>query len=106
MDEVVVVHVLCAEQVAVLSLAQVLRVDAIGSQELLVGHTEGLSNRLRDKLGLGHAQRTDDTGSHRLTQAHTGRHRQTQARLTLQFIPAEEASGNKKQLLTTPLCHF
>lgn len=51
-DEVVVVHVLSVEQVAVLPLAQVLGVDAVGPEELLVGHAEGLTNGLGDQLGL------------------------------------------------------
>lgn len=51
-DEVVVVHVLGVEQVAVLLLAQVFRVDAVGAQELLVGHAEGLADGLSDQLGL------------------------------------------------------
>lgn len=51
-DEVVVVHLLGADDIAVLLLAQVLRVDAVGPQELLVGHAEGLANGLRDQLGL------------------------------------------------------
>lgn len=51
-DEVVVVHVLSVEQVAVLPLAQVLGVDAVGPEELLVGHAEGLTDGLSDQLGL------------------------------------------------------
>lgn len=51
-DEVVIVHVLSVEQVTVLLLAQVLRVNAIGPQEFLVSHTEGLSNGLGNQLGL------------------------------------------------------
>lgn len=57
MDEVIVVHVLSVEQVAVLPLAQVIGVDAVGPEELLVGDAEGLSDRLSDELGLmGEAQ--------------------------------------------------
>lgn len=52
MDEVVVVHVLSVEQVAVLPLAQVLGVDAIGPEELLVGDTERLTDGLSYQLGL------------------------------------------------------
>lgn len=52
MDEVVVVHVLSVEQVAVLPLAQVLGVDAVGPEELLVGHAEGLTDGLSDELRL------------------------------------------------------
>lgn len=51
-DEVIVVHVLSVEQVTVLLLAQVLGVNAVGSQELLVSHTEGLPDGLGDQLGL------------------------------------------------------
>lgn len=52
MDEVVVVHILSVEQVTVLPLAQVLRVDAVGSEELLIGDTEGLTDGLSDQLRL------------------------------------------------------
>ena len=51
-DEVIIVHVLSIEQVTVLLLAQVLRVNAIGPQEFLVSHTEGLPNGLGNQLGL------------------------------------------------------
>lgn len=51
-DQVVVVHVLGVQQVAVLLLAQVLGVDAVGPQELLVSHAEGLSDGLSNQLGL------------------------------------------------------
>lgn len=50
--ELIVVHVLVFQQLTVLLLTQILCVDAIGQQELLVGHTEGLSNRLGYELGL------------------------------------------------------
>lgn len=46
MDEVIVVHFLGVDNVTVLFLAQVGRVDAIGSQELSVCHAEGLTNGL------------------------------------------------------------
>lgn len=52
MDEVVVVHILSVEQVTVLPLAQVLGVDAVGSEELLIGDTEGLTDGLSDQLCL------------------------------------------------------
>lgn len=52
-DEVVVVHVLSVEQVAVLPLAQVLGVDAVGPEKLLVGDAERLTDGLSDQLGLG-----------------------------------------------------
>lgn len=51
-DEVVIVHVLSVEQVTVLLLAQVLRVNAIGPQKFLVSHTEGLPDGLGNQLGL------------------------------------------------------
>lgn len=51
-DEVVIVHLLGVDDVAVLFLAQVFGVDAVGPQEFLVGHTEGLANGLCDQLGL------------------------------------------------------
>jgi hypothetical protein len=38
--------------VAIFLLAQVFGVDAIGPQELLVSHAEGLPNGLGDQLGL------------------------------------------------------
>lgn len=44
--EVIIVHVLSVQQVTVFLLAKVLRVNAIGPQEFLIGHTKGLSNRL------------------------------------------------------------
>lgn len=58
MDEVVVVHVLSVEQVAVLPLAQVLGVDAVGPEKLLVGDAERLTDRLSDQLGLREGGRT------------------------------------------------
>lgn len=51
-DEVVVVHVLSVEQVAVLPLAQVFGVDAVGPEELLVGDAEGLADGLSYELSL------------------------------------------------------
>lgn len=51
-NEVVIVHLLGVDDVAVLLLAQVLGVDAVGSQELLVRHAEGLADGLSDQLGL------------------------------------------------------
>lgn len=52
MNEVIVIHLLGVDDVAVLLLAQVLGVDAVGPQELLVSYAEGLANGLSDKLGL------------------------------------------------------
>lgn len=51
-DEVVVVHVLSVEQVAVLPLTQVLGVDTVRPQELLIRHAEGLTDGLSDELSL------------------------------------------------------
>lgn len=52
MDEVVIIHLLGIYDVAIFLLAQVFGVDAIGPQELLVSHAEGLPNGLGDQLGL------------------------------------------------------
>lgn len=57
MDEVIIIHLLGIYDVTVFLLAQVFRVDAIGPQELLVGHTEGLPNRLGYQLGLWEGSR-------------------------------------------------
>lgn len=48
MNEVVIVHLLGVDDVTVLLLAQVLRVDAIGSQELLISYAERLADGLSD----------------------------------------------------------
>ena len=70
-DEVVVVHLLGVDDVTVLLLAQVLGVDAVGPQELLVGHAEGLADGLGDELGLqerggdGRGSATGDRQAHR-----------------------------------------
>lgn len=53
MDKVIVVHFLGVDDVTVLLLAQVGGVDAVGAQELPVGHAEGLADGLCDELGLG-----------------------------------------------------
>ena len=52
MDEVVVVHFLGVDDVTVLFLAQVRRVDPIGSEEFSVGHAESLTNGLCNELRL------------------------------------------------------
>lgn len=52
MDEVIIVHLLCVDDVTVLFLTQVLRVDAVGSEEFLVGHAESLTDGLCYELGL------------------------------------------------------
>lgn len=57
--EVIVVHVLSVEQIAVLSLTQILRVNAVRSEELLVGHTEGLTYGLSNQLGLEQDRNTE-----------------------------------------------
>lgn len=51
-NEVIVVHVLRVKEVAILFLAQILWVDAIGTQELLVCHTESLTDGLSYELSL------------------------------------------------------
>lgn len=51
-DEVIVVHLLCVDDVTVLLLTQVLGVDAVGSQELLVSYAESLTDGLSNKLRL------------------------------------------------------
>lgn len=51
-DEVVVVHVLSVEEVAVLSLTQVFWIDTVRPQELLIRHAEGLTDGLSDQLSL------------------------------------------------------
>lgn len=48
MDEVIVVHVLSVEQVTVLPLTQVLRVNTVRPEELLVGNAECLPDGLSD----------------------------------------------------------
>lgn len=57
MDQIIVVHFLGIDDVAVLFLAQFGRVDAIGSQEFSVGHAKGLTNGLCDELCLGGRRR-------------------------------------------------
>lgn len=52
MNEVIIVHLLGVDDVTVLLLAQVLGVNAVGSQELLVSYAERLADGLSDKLGL------------------------------------------------------
>lgn len=47
-NEVVIVHLLGVDDVTVLLLAQVLGVDAIGSQELLISYAERLADGLSD----------------------------------------------------------
>lgn len=58
MNEVIIVHLLRVDDVTVLFLAQVLWINAVGSQELLVSDAERLSDGLSDKLSL----RKGDTG--------------------------------------------
>lgn len=45
-DEVVIVHILSVEQITVLPLAQVLRVNTVGPEEFLISNAECLANRL------------------------------------------------------------
>lgn len=47
-NEVVIVHLLGVDDVTVLLLAQVLGVDAIGSQKLLISYAERLADGLSD----------------------------------------------------------
>lgn len=51
-DEVIVVHLLCVDDVTVLLLTQVLGVDAVGSQKLLVSYAESLTDGLSNELRL------------------------------------------------------
>lgn len=64
-NEVIIVHLLCVDDVTVLLLAQVLRINAVGSQELLVSYTECLTDGLSDKLGLHGASHKHKSVSHR-----------------------------------------
>lgn len=52
MDEVIVVHFLGVDDVTVLFLAQVGRVDAIGPQKFPVGHAKSLTDGLCNELCL------------------------------------------------------
>lgn len=52
MDKIIVVHLLGIDDIAVFLLAKIFRVYSIGSEELLVRHTEGLANGLGNQLGL------------------------------------------------------
>lgn len=61
MDEVIVVHFLGVDDVTVLFLAQVGRVDAIGSQEFSVGHAKGLTDGLCNELRLWEGERLGKT---------------------------------------------
>lgn len=61
MDEVIVVHFLGVDDVAVLFLAQVGRVDAIGSQEFSVGHAKSLTDGLCNELCLWERERLGKT---------------------------------------------
>lgn len=61
MDEVIVVHFLGVDDVTVLLLAQIGRVDAIGSQEFSVGHAKGLTNGLCNELCLREGERLGKT---------------------------------------------
>lgn len=65
MNEVIIVHLLCVDDVTVLLLAQVLRINAVGSQELLVSYTECLADGLSDKLGLQEASNEHKSVSHK-----------------------------------------
>lgn len=56
-DQIVVVHVLGVEQVAVLLLAEIFGVNPVGPEEFLVCHAKCLPNGLCDQLGLERSQR-------------------------------------------------
>lgn len=51
-DQVIVVHVLGVEQVAILLLAEIFGVNPVGPEEFLVRHAECLPDGLCDQLGL------------------------------------------------------
>ncbi len=55
------VHFLGVDDVAVLFLAQVGRVDAIGSQEFSVGHAKSLTDGLCNELCLWEGERLGKT---------------------------------------------
>lgn len=55
------VHLLGVDDVTVLFLAQVSRVDPVGSQEFSVGHAESLTYRLCDELCLWEGERLGKT---------------------------------------------
>lgn len=61
MDKVIVVHFLGVDDVTVLFLAQVGGVDAVGSQELSVGHAKGLTDGLCDELCLWEGESLGET---------------------------------------------
>lgn len=52
MNQVIVIHFLGVDDVAVFLLAEIFGVDAIGPEKFLIGHAESLSDRLSDQLGL------------------------------------------------------
>lgn len=56
-DQVVVVHVLGVEQVTILLLAEIFRVNPVGPEEFLVCHAKCLPDGLCNQLGLDSSQR-------------------------------------------------
>ena len=65
MYKVIMVHFLGVDDVTVLFLAQVGRVDAVGSQEFSVGHAKGLTNGLCNELRLCEGERLGKTTQQR-----------------------------------------
>ena len=61
MDKVIMVHFLGVDDVTVLFVAQVGRVDAIGSQEFSVGNTKSLTDGLCNQLCLWEWERLGKT---------------------------------------------
>lgn len=70
MDKIIVVHFLGVDDVAVLFLAQLGRVDAVGSQEFSVGHAEGLTDGLCDELCLGGRRKPGEKDGYNFRQKH------------------------------------
>lgn len=77
MNKVVVVHFLGVDDVTVLFLTQVHRVDPIGSEELSVGHAERLADGLCNKLCLQEGEGVGENYSAEwLSQSTTARRRE------------------------------
>ena len=65
MDKVIMVHFLGVDDVTVLFVAQVGWVDAVGSQELSVGHTKSLTDGLCNQLCLWEGECLGETTQHK-----------------------------------------
>lgn len=52
MNQVIVIHFLGIDDVAVFFLTEIFGVDAVGPEKFLIGHAESLSDRLSYQLGL------------------------------------------------------